>query len=92
MIAEKLLERVIAEGKVFKVGNSFFFAAQIPDDSVGCSGSRCSCCNGKVAYCNHVCKHCGLPFVGPCGFPQLPHWEAMSIDMRIDMVEMVFNQ
>jgi hypothetical protein len=80
---EKDLQRALREGRIFHVGGSFLFAAQIPDDTVGCSGSRCSNCNEGVAYCNQRCEHCGFPFVGPSGFPQFPKWRTSSLEQRM---------
>ena len=75
------------QGKLFKVDESFIFAVQIPDDSVGCSGSRCSNCNGAVAYCDQRCEHCGFPFVGPFSFPQLPRWNLRPLDEKRKLIE-----
>jgi hypothetical protein len=76
---------------LFKVGNSFKFAVQIPDDTIGCSGSRCGNCNSKVAYCDQLCSQCKLPFVGPFGFPQLPKWQSMTADEQRTMVEEIYS-
>lgn len=81
----------IEKGKLFRVGNSYLLAAQIPDDSVGCSGSRCSNCESNTAYCEEICGQCELPFVGPFGFPQLPSWKKMSVERRIKKVEKVYD-
>jgi len=75
----------------FKVGHSFKFAVQIPDDTVGCSGSRCGNCNNKVAYSDQLCSQCNLPFVGPFGFPQLPKWRSMTADEQRIMVEDIYS-
>jgi hypothetical protein len=87
---EKTLKEALEENRLFKIGNSFLFAVQIPDDTIGCSGSRCSNCNGSVAYCNHRCEYCGFPFVGPFGFPQLPVWETFSSEQKRTAVEDVY--
>lgn len=81
----------INEDRIFKIGNSFYFAVQVPDDSVGCSGSRCSSCGGEVACCHHVCKHCKMPFIGPFGFPQLLIWEKMTSDKKWQNVREVHS-
>lgn len=81
------LKKAVRESRIFAVGSSFLFAAQIPDDLVGCSGSRCSNCNGAVAYCQQRCKHCGFPFVGPFGFPQITEWQALSPSQKRTMAE-----
>jgi hypothetical protein len=78
-------------GKVFRVDDSFFFAAQIPDNSVGCSGSRCSNCGAKTAYCVQICRECDLPFVGPCGFPQISGWEKLSLGEKTKMVKEIYR-
>ncbi len=78
----------LQEGRVFSVGKSFIFAVQIPDDSQGCSASRCSNCETVVAYCHMVCKNCGFPLVGPFGFPQLPQWQSLTLaDRRVEVEE-----
>lgn len=87
---KKMLDKALQENKVFKIGNSFVFAVQIPDDSVGCSGSRCSNCNNESAYCYHICRQCKLPFIGPSGFPQLSDWESLTPDKKRRMVEEVY--
>jgi hypothetical protein len=84
--SKKLLE----EFKIFQIGNSFIFAAQIPDDSVGCSGSSCTNCGGPVAYCNQVCRGCGLPLIGPLGFPQIGNWVSLPVNGRRSVVESVY--
>ena len=84
--SRKLLE----EFKIFQIGNSFIFAAQIPDNSVGISGSRCTNCGGSVAYCNQVCRGCGLPLVGPFGFPQIGNWVSLSASERKSVIESVY--
>ena len=77
-------------GRVFKVNNGFFFVVNIPDDLVGCSGSRCSHCGSKSAYCYQVCKKCNLPFIGPFGFPQIIVWRSLAIEKRKSIVEEIF--
>lgn len=84
-------ERLHEEGKVFTIGKSFALAAQIPDDSQGCSASRCSNCNGVVAYCHNICEHCGLPFVGPFGIPNILEWQTLSTADKRTWVEEVFS-
>jgi|WetSurMetagenome_2_1015567.scaffolds.fasta_scaffold45706_3 hypothetical protein len=84
------LKKAWEENKIFKIGRSFLFAIQVPDDSVGCSGSRCSNCNNSVAYCNHRCRHCGFPFVGPFGFPQIFVWETLSPEQKRTIVEDIY--
>jgi len=78
--------------RLFKANNSFLFAAQIPDDSVGCSGSRCSNCGNKTAYCNQRCFWCGFPFIGPFGFPQISEWELLSKGEKGALVEGIYHQ
>lgn len=78
--------------RTFRVDDSFKFAVQIPDNTVGCSGSRCTNCGSKVAYCNHVCNSCQRPFIGPFGFPQLPIWQAMSSDKKQAMVVEIYRR
>lgn len=87
---KKVFYKTLRKNKVFKIGNSVLFAVQIPDDSVGCSGSRCSNCNSKAAYCHQICRQCKLPFIGPFGFPQLPDWESLTLDEKSTMVEEVY--
>ncbi|PCI28211.1 hypothetical protein COB55_04265 [Candidatus Wolfebacteria bacterium] len=77
--------------KVFAVDKSCRFALNIPDNEVGCSGSRCSSCGGKVVYCNHLCKHCKLPFVGPFGLPQLPEWNLLESSAREELAQQIFH-
>ena len=90
-MTEKEQKKAIEEGRIFRIGDSYLLAAQIPDDSVGCSGSRCSNCNSDTAYCKDICGQCELPFVGPFGFPQLPSWKKMSVEKRIKKVEEVYG-
>ena len=71
------INKAIYENKLFKIEDSFLFAVQIPDNSVGCSGSRCSYCEKEVLYGDHVCQHCKTPFIGPFGFPHIKIWERM---------------
>lgn len=87
---KKKLDEALRENKAFKIGEGFIFAAQIPDDSIGCSGSRCSNCNSKTAYCIQMCEECGLPFIGPFGFPQLPEWESLTLEQKRKLVEKVY--
>ncbi|MCK5286041.1 MAG: hypothetical protein KAJ58_02335 [Candidatus Pacebacteria bacterium] len=82
---------VLQKGRSFKVEGSFKFAVQIPDNAIGCSGSRCSNCDNKEVYCHQICKECGLPFVGPFGLPQLPIWESMSFSKRKALVLKIFK-
>ncbi|MCK4554562.1 hypothetical protein KAU19_06430 [Candidatus Parcubacteria bacterium] len=86
----KLLKKATQESRIFKIGNGFFFAAQIPDDSVGGSGSRCTNCNKETIYCHQICRQCKLPFIGPFGFPQLPVWESLTPDEKRTMVEEIY--
>ena len=87
---KEFIELGIREGRIFKIGYGFYFAAQVPDNTVGRSGSRCSYCNAKNVYCEQVCKHCSLPFIGPFYFPQLPEWEAIEPDERRRLVEEIY--
>lgn len=89
MNREELAQAMI-DGRAFKIMSSFVFAAQIPDDSVGCSGSRCSNCEGSTAYCEQFCRNCGLPFVGPSGFPQWTEWQNYEPEKRKGLVTKVF--
>jgi hypothetical protein len=84
------LKKAFQKNRVFKIGSGFLFAVQIPDDSVGCSGSRCSNCSNSVAYCEQRCKHCGFPFIGPFGFPQISVWETLSPEQKRTIVEEVY--
>lgn len=81
----------LANGGLFRVGNSFFFAVNVPDNSVGCSGSRCSNCLEKTAYCEHLCSNCGFPFIGPFGVPQIAIWEQLSPRQKMTVVENVWD-
>ncbi len=83
--------RKIKESNVYRVEGSFAFTAQIPDDSVGCSGSRCANCDTEVPYCNQICRYCGLPFVGPGGFPQYPTWTTLSTNEKMTLFISAFN-
>ena len=87
---DNVFREALKENRLFKIGNSFLFAVQIPDDTVGCSGSRCSNCNTAVAYSNQRCKNCGFPFVGPFGFPQFLVWETLSSEQKRIAVEDVY--
>ncbi len=80
----------MTEYMTFRLGAGFRFAAQIPDDSVGCSGSRCTNCGAGVAYCNQVCRGCGLPLIGPWGFPQFPEWLMLTGPEKQAKVEDVY--
>ena len=84
--------QAVTECRIFKVGNSFPFAVQIPDNEVGISGSRCTYCGSSVAYCEQICKHCDLPLIGPTGFPQLPEWRKLSTSEKLMLVEEVYTQ
>lgn len=87
---KKMIRMAIQESRIFKIGYSFLFAVQIPDDSVGISGSRCSYCDNKTAYCEQICRQCKLPLIGPFGFPQLPKWESLTPEKRKTMVEDIY--
>ncbi len=76
---------------IFQIGNSVEFAVQVPDKSVGCSGSRCSHCNAEMAYCEHRCKSCGLPVIGPFGFPQIEEWSSLSAQKKRKIMETVYS-
>src|SRR3989344_8637862 len=87
------VEKAIKEQRVFKIGKSFLFTVQIPDNSGGISGSRCLNSGGKVAYCEQVCKHCKLPFVGPFGFRQITEWGKLSpADKEIMVVDIYITE
>ena len=79
------------KGRSFKVEESFEFAVQIPDNAIGCNGSRCSNCGNEESYCHQICKECGLPFIGPFGFPQLPIWENTSLNKKKVLVLKIFT-
>jgi len=85
------MRRKLEEGRAFQIGKTFWFAAQIPDDKVGCSGSRCSNCEDKTAYCVQICRTCGLPFVGPFGFPQWLKWQEMTAKEKRAAAEEVYS-
>lgn len=69
--------------------DGYEFAVQVPDNSVGCSGSRCTNCNGPVAFCDYHCQHCFKEFIGPFGFPQLLNWRSMTAQEQIETVARV---
>ena len=77
--------------RLYRVDDSMIFAVQIPDDSVGCSGSRCSNCDGAVAYCEQICKHCYMPLIGPTCLPQIDRWRLLSREERKVRVKFVFG-
>lgn len=83
-------EQALRERRIFAIDNSFHFAVQVPDDSVGISGSRCSNCENVVAYCDQRCTSCGLPFIGPVGFPQFSEWKDLSANRKRITVEDVY--
>ncbi|MCK4539618.1 hypothetical protein KAU09_00510 [Candidatus Parcubacteria bacterium] len=87
---KEFLELGIQEGRIFKIGKGFFFAVQIPDDTVGGSGSRCSYCNASIVCCHQICRHCDLPLIGPFGFPQLPEWELFTLEEKRMTVEEIY--
>ena len=78
-------------GSVYRVDESFGFCVQVPDDKVGISGSRCGACGEKTAYSVQICKNCGLPFIGPFGFPQYEEWTKMLSFEKNDFILTVFN-
>lgn len=81
----------IQERRAFKFGsNSFVCAVSIPDDSAGCSGSRCSNCDSPSAYCHQICRTCRLPFIGPFGFPQINIWKTMTLKERGMLAKKIF--
>lgn len=86
------LKKALRKNRIFRVGKSFLFAVNIPDDTIGISGSRCSNCGSPGAYCIQRCRHCGFPLIGPFGFPQLPTWKIISPEQKITMVKEVFAQ
>lgn len=77
---------------VYRIEKSFAFTAQIPDDSVGGSGSRCASCGGTAAYCEQICRACGFPFVGPYGFPQWSEWKELTTEQRENLVIEMYTQ
>ena len=83
-------EKLRGENRVFTVGRSFAFAVQTPDESCGCSASRCSNCDSVVAFCDDICENCNLPLVGPFGFPPYLKWKLMSPGEKRVEVEEVF--
>lgn len=89
-IDQEMLNEALQEDRLFKIGYSFLFAVQVPDDSVGISGSRCSNCDNEVAYCNQRCIQCGFPFIGPFGFPQFILWKTLSSAEKRIMVEDIY--
>ncbi len=76
---------------VYKVNGSFGFAVQVPDNRVGISGSRCSACGEPTAYSVQICEKCGLPFIGPFGFPQYEEWVKLSDIEKNDFILNVFH-
>lgn len=86
------VKNAVANDKIFKVGYSFYFAVQVPDNTVGISGSRCSNCNGEVVYCEQVCKHCNMPFIGPFGFQQLSIWKTKTSAAKRMLVEEIYSR
>lgn len=85
-------KNAMQKGKIFKVENSFPFAVQIPDNSVGYGGSRCSNCNNEATYYEHLCTHCKSPFVGPFGFPQFLTWKTWHLDKKREAVQSIYCQ
>lgn len=76
-----------AKGKTFEL--RVVVAAQIPDDTLGCSSSRCSNCEEPTVYCQQVCANCGMVMIGPFGFPQFSEWQNMTVEERQEMVNNV---
>ena len=87
---KEMIEKALQERRIFKIGNSFLFAAQIPDDLVGISGSRCSNCNNETSYCHQRCRQCGFPFIGPFRFPQFLKWRILSLGEKSIIVEDIY--
>lgn len=87
------LERLLQQGRLFQVLgnlNSFVFAAQVPDESVGENYSRCSNCNNEIIHCEQICISCKLPFVGPSGFPQWSVWQKYQPEVKKGLAWKVF--
>jgi hypothetical protein len=76
---------------VFQVGESFAFTAQIPDATVGDSGSRCASCYTPTVCSAQICRQCKLPFVGPNGFPQMKDWLELKFLQMHDLIVNVFE-
>lgn len=91
-IRKWFLERGVKQGKVFKLEDTFYFAVQVPDETVGCSGSRCSNCNTRVDYSEQFCENCQLPFIGPHGVQQIEQWKQLSPEGRNLLVKTVFEK
>jgi hypothetical protein len=81
----------LKQNRLYRIADSFIFAVQIPDGNVGCSGSRCTNCNSKTAYCIHLCTQCGFPFVGPYGFPQISEWDQMNVLEKSELIEKIYS-
>lgn len=88
---KEAISKALQEGRAFKVSGSCVFAAQIPDESVGCSGSRCTHCDGQAAYCDQICRYCKLPFIGPVGFPQFTRWKRLGSIEKLTLVDKVYR-
>lgn len=88
----KMAKNAMQKGGIFKVDNSFPFAVQIPDNLVGYAVSRCSNCNNKVTFYEHLCIHCKSPFVGPLGFPQFSTWKTWHLDKKKEIVQNIYCQ
>jgi hypothetical protein len=76
--------------RIFSIEKSFWFAVLVPDDTVGCSGSRCANCGNSLAYCDQFCPQCQFPLVGPFELPQYPEWEKFCVGQRVSKVERIF--
>jgi hypothetical protein len=77
---------------VFRVDKSFAFTVQIPDSSLGENRSRCANCACETAYREQICRECGLPFIGPLGFPEMRTWTNVTSEEKEDFIVIIFTQ
>lgn len=84
---------LIAAGQAFRVGDSIVFAVQLMDKEYGEGATRCSSCGTVLNLGNQFCTAymCGLPLIGPFGFPRWEIWNQLAKPERQQKVEKIFR-
>jgi hypothetical protein len=76
----------------FRVMGSYICAPQIPDKTLRGYGTRCANCRSETGYFEQICRHCGIPFIGPLGFPDISVWKVLDAKEKKELAKKVCEQ